>query len=662
MTKNYTYSEKHKGDKLHYTEWNNLAKDVVEVVNIIDNGINNSNSITPYIDDTTGNWFVGNTNTGVHAQGPQGIQGQKGEKGDIGLPGIQGQQGEQGPAGPKGDPFTYADFTQEQLAALKGEDGLDGRDGADGLDGHTPIITASKSGNTTTISVDGSPVATILDGADGQNGTNGSDGTNGTDGVTPHIDSTNKHWMIGTTDTGIVAEGQNGTDGTNGTNGTNGSDGITPIVNVTSITGGHTVEFSYGSGDSRNSSFNVMDGTASSLSQVQANWNESDTNAASYIQNKPTNVSTFVNDSGYISGIEIDNNNHEYVDLGLPSGKLWAKYNVGENPNAAYLNERFKYFSWGNIEGHLSDDGYDFGTSNNSEPYISSSGHAVCDNTITNKSEYDIVYKNMGGSWRFPTKEDYQELNSYCTVTKLSGTGYVGDEIPVGGLLFTSTINGNTLFFPFTGIIYYDSEEDTTAQLHGFNKSANTIYLVNSFLPPYNNTLIGAAVEDTGHGINVGNGTYCYAGYNIRAILDPTSKINTVGVTQEQRQQLYDQKSVKKIIDDFLAGDYCPSWAEQDTTSPRYISGKPTIPAAQIQSDWNQTDNTALDYIKNKPNISGGGSLSSETAAQGGTTLSAVTTGEKYTWNNKANIWTGTQVQYDALAPNYDSNTIYIIS
>lgn len=33
------------------------------------------------------------------------------------------------------------------------------------------------------------------------------------------------------------------------------------------------------------------------------------------------------------------------------------------------------------------------------------------------------------------------------------------------------------------------------------------------------------------------------------------------------------------------------------------LSNKPTIPAAQIQSDWNQTDNTAKDFIKNKPTI-----------------------------------------------------------
>lgn len=33
------------------------------------------------------------------------------------------------------------------------------------------------------------------------------------------------------------------------------------------------------------------------------------------------------------------------------------------------------------------------------------------------------------------------------------------------------------------------------------------------------------------------------------------------------------------------------------------LNNKPTIPAAQIQSDWNQTDNTAKDFIKNKPTI-----------------------------------------------------------
>ena len=48
---------------------------------------------------------------------------------DVIIPGAQGLPGEQGPKGDKGDPFTYADFTAEQLAALKGPKGDDGKNG-----------------------------------------------------------------------------------------------------------------------------------------------------------------------------------------------------------------------------------------------------------------------------------------------------------------------------------------------------------------------------------------------------------------------------------------------------------------------------------------------------------------------------------------------------
>ena len=51
------------------------------------NGINGhdgqdgTNGVTPHIDSTTGNWFIGSTDTGVHAQGPQGQQGPAGSNG-----------------------------------------------------------------------------------------------------------------------------------------------------------------------------------------------------------------------------------------------------------------------------------------------------------------------------------------------------------------------------------------------------------------------------------------------------------------------------------------------------------------------------------------------------------------------------------------------------
>lgn len=148
----------------------------------------------PYVDSTTGHWFKWDAaqnafaDTGVAATGPQGevgpkgdtgAQGPKGEtgatgpKGDTGATGAQGPkgetgatgatgpqgpkgetgargpqgergiQGEIGPAGPqgakgdKGDAFTYSDFTEAQLAALKGDKGDTGPQGEKGDTGAT---------------------------------------------------------------------------------------------------------------------------------------------------------------------------------------------------------------------------------------------------------------------------------------------------------------------------------------------------------------------------------------------------------------------------------------------------------------------------------------------------------------------------------------------
>jgi len=66
-------------------------------------------------------------------------------------------------------------------------------------------------------------------------------------------------------------QGQQGPAGQDGANGTDGQDGITPIVTVTNISNGHNVAFSYGTGDSRNTNFDVMDGN--NANQLQADWN-----------------------------------------------------------------------------------------------------------------------------------------------------------------------------------------------------------------------------------------------------------------------------------------------------------------------------------------------------------------------------------------------------
>ena len=78
---------------------------------------------------------------------------------------------------------TWANLIAE--ADLKGDKGDKGDPGSPGKDGHSPVVTATKSGKTTTISVDGTAIATVEDGTDGAPGVAGAPGKNGTDGHTP---------------------------------------------------------------------------------------------------------------------------------------------------------------------------------------------------------------------------------------------------------------------------------------------------------------------------------------------------------------------------------------------------------------------------------------------------------------------------------------------
>jgi hypothetical protein len=129
------------------------------------------------------------------------------------------------------------------------------------------------------------------------------------------------------------------------------------------------------------------------------------------------------------------------VDLALPSGVLWCEHNVG----AATPYEDGLYFSWGNITGHTGTDGYDFGTSNDG-PYASTPGAALTGNIPTNNT-YDAARHNMGAPWRMPTVGELQELNAQCDSEWT-------DEDGVAGRRFTSRINGNSIFFPASGVMY----------------------------------------------------------------------------------------------------------------------------------------------------------------------------------------------------------------
>lgn len=112
------------------------------------------------------------------------------------------------------------------------------------------------------------------------------------------------------------------------------------------------------------------------------------------------------------------------------------------NVGASAPEQAGLYFSWGNTQGHTSGEGYDF----NVEDYEGTPGASLNENLpLAN----DAAHIYMGGSWRMPTTEEFQELfnSSYTThewVTDYKGSG-------MNGYLVTSKANGNKLFFPAAG-------------------------------------------------------------------------------------------------------------------------------------------------------------------------------------------------------------------
>ena len=135
-------------------------------------------------------------------------------------------------------------------------------------------------------------------------------------------------------------------------------------------------------------------------------------------------------------------NGFEYVDLGLPSGTMWATCNVG----ATKPEDEGLLFQFGRV------DGYKYGDTNNkfvTDDITTASGKTYKENEILCLTD-DAAHVNMGGKWRMPTKNELKELldNTTYDVATING---------VLGMLFTSNINNKRLFVPFAGYWYNGS-------------------------------------------------------------------------------------------------------------------------------------------------------------------------------------------------------------
>lgn len=144
----------------------------------------------------------------------------------------------------------------------------------------------------------------------------------------------------------------------------------------------------------------------------------------------------------------------DWVDLGLPSGLLWATRNVGASSPEDYGS----YFAWGETspKSYYSWDTYAYGYfDNNGSLYItkynpSNYYHGPVDNLTILQPGDDAATANYGG--RMPTKEEWQELYNNCTSVWTTVNG-------VNGRRFTGP-NGNSLFLPAAGYRWSDDLYD----------------------------------------------------------------------------------------------------------------------------------------------------------------------------------------------------------
>ena len=150
-------------------------------------------------------------------------------------------------------------------------------------------------------------------------------------------------------------------------------------------------------------------------------------------------------------------NGHGYVDLGLPSGLKWATCNVGASNPEDYGD----YYAWGELS---TKDEY---TESNCSTWEESIGN------ISGNPQYDVARAKWGGSWRMPTRAEFEELIDNCTWEWMSKGGHNGCKV--------TGPNGNSIFLPAAG--YRDGADTYDAGSDGYCWSATHFEITTQY--PY---------------------------------------------------------------------------------------------------------------------------------------------------------------------------------
>ena len=197
-----------------------------------------------------------------------------------------------------------------------------------------------------------------------------------------------------------------------------------------------------------------------------------------------------------------------FINLGLPSGTYWCKYNLGVNPDQLNTSEDWygDYYARGETKPKKIFKQINYKFKNLVKNKLTKYTEKYKINTLQleDVAAYQNFHFNNNINCHIPDIDQFQELISYTNqrwiknFNPLKNT-HKADDNGISGLngrLFTSKINGNKLFIPAGGGYYEPYPENTFASIN--NKG-----IVNTGVDGYiwmNNTnILNPEFADTFH-------------------------------------------------------------------------------------------------------------------------------------------------------------------